>query len=431
MKTDSDDGGFGELLDAAAPDMNEGWEERAVEGMAKVHPARGLSRRWALAAVGAVALVGLGFVPIPVGQATGVLERAMAMASQATTVHMIGHAWTPKDDYDFERWVSDDGFYRSEKRSGGEVLYLQMNWGARELSYSVEDGQGYAFESFDPTERHRTGTVMPNGSYVERFFESFKRLYEELGVPPPEMKITERRERSLWGGAVDVVEAEWTIEGEASISGVTYRDGDIVRIRAEIDPRTKRLLRMEQCKFEGLWEPRYEAEYEWDVEIPQAVLEFRPPKGTTLTRSHWWEERAGQVVAEGETADWKVTVHAVDVNRHGDIVLSLSRELKPGAPTGPYWNASPIMRAAARDDAGIEYEQLGRYGCNSSLRIAYWTTILERPSEAGRPRTVTLTIWPYAKGAGEEQSVTFQNLRLPPRQDVEDVWEAAKEVIQY
>ncbi len=431
MKTERVDTAFKDLLEKATPEMEAGWEARASAATSEVRPATRKPLRWVVAAAGLMALIGLGFVPVPLGKATGTSQKAMAMASQATTVHMTGHAWTPKDDYDFERWVSDDGFYRSEKRSGAQLLDVNISWGPRELHYGVEDGQSYAVEWFNPTRRHGAGIVMPNRAYVQGFFESFKRLYEELGVPPPDMKITERRERSLWGGAVDVVEAERTIEGEASISGVSYRDGDIVRTRYEIDPQTSRLLRMSQYKFEGTWEPRYEAEYVWDVEIPQAVLEFRPPKGTTLRRTLWWENRVDQIIAQGDTRDWTVTLHAIDVSNKGDIVLSLSR-VKTAESLVPKWyNTTPAIRVEAVGNRSGGYSQLNVYSCYNRWDAGYWTTTLKAESPEADPRTITLTISPYPRSWSEGQSVTFDNVPLPPRQDVDDVFEAETEVIQY
>jgi hypothetical protein len=433
MKTDRVDESMAQLLETAAPAMSAGWEPRAMARLTATRPARGISRRLVIAAVGVAALVGLGFVPIPMGKAPGALERAMAQAEQATTVHMTGHAWNPNKEYDFEMWAADDGFYREDEISGGQAVSVTLISGARRLDYGVadDDGKQYASELFDPTTHHLGGPKMPDRSYVEGFFQSFKRMHEQLGVPAPDMKISERRERSLWGITRDVVDAEWTVQGDGSISGVDCRDGDRVRMRYDIDPPTGRLLQVKQYKFEGTWEPRYEAEYVWDVEIPANVRDFQPPQGTKLTRSLWWENRVGQVVAQADTDDWSVSLHAVDVNRNGDIVLSLSRELNPESRLSRSMDAAPVMRVEATDSAGGRYTQLHRYSCYSSSTVGYWGTTLERSSAAGNPRTVTLIVHPYAKGVSEDQSVTFRNLPLPPRQNTDDLFAAETEVIQY
>lgn len=66
MKTDSDDGGFGKLLDAAAPDMNEGWETRAREGIAAPNPAA-RRRRATVLFIALLSLIALGVIGVVAG----------------------------------------------------------------------------------------------------------------------------------------------------------------------------------------------------------------------------------------------------------------------------------------------------------------------------------------------------------------------------
>ncbi|NIM04370.1 MAG: hypothetical protein GTN69_05260 [Armatimonadetes bacterium] len=409
---------------AAPPD---GWRSRTLNRLDGVRPARRTPKRWLLVAVGVIALFGLGFVPIPMGEAPGALDRALAQAEEATTVYITGHAWrTSGQEFEFEKWMSDDGFYRSDKLENGEPVHVSLKQGATDLSFNVgEDGEKHAWETFDPLVGRVGSRPMPDKSWAFNFVKSYKSLYELMGIPVPDFKITERRERSLWTGKRDVVEVEFTVQGGSSISGVDYRDGDLIRIRAEIDPRTDRMLSMTQFQFEGTWEPRYEAQYMWDVEIPQEVREFTPPEGTKFTRSMWWKTRVAQTLASSETEDWIVTLHAVDINRRGDIVLSLNRTLKPD-PTISYKGGQPF-RAEATDNAGGEYEQLDGFSCIGP----YWTTTLEHKRGGTNPSRATITIYPYPEGQGAEQSVTFADVPLPPRQKVDDVFAAETEVIQY
>ncbi len=415
------------VFEKAGGPLADGWQGRAiaatVDGLreqAGASAAGRAKRRWlALGTAAAALLVALGFVPFPVGEAAGALQRAMAMAAQATTVHMSGQAWDSKGGFDSERWVSEDGFSRDERWEGGELVHMSMTRGDWMLLYGVseDDGTVYAYDTFAPLERHRRAGVIPGrlrGFSPEAFFGSFGRLAEAMDIAPPDMTITERRERTLWGGLVDVVEAELTVDGTSRISGVSYRDGDMVRIRAEIDPDTGRLLSMTQDKFEGLWEPRYRADYEWDVEIPESIREFRPPEGTTLERGPWWETR-----------DWEVTLHAVDLNRHGDIALSLSR-----TTSRRWYNCGEPIHVEALGSSGEQYTQFGGYGCDEYCGVGYWTTRLDRDQPGSDPQTVTLTIYPHPR-VSEGQSVTFHDLPLPPRRDVEDVFEAETERIQY
>jgi hypothetical protein len=434
MKTDHVDESMSRLLETAAPQMSAGWQARAVERLTATRPARGISRRLVLAAVGVAALVGLGFVPIPMGKAPGALERALAAAEQATTVHMTGHAWTTKGEWDLDRWDSADGFSRQEKCSAGKLVELNITQGDRVLWYLVdpETGQTSATEDFWPTNRIKFGELpaAEGKSYLARMFDSLEMLHRDLGVAAPEVEMTEHRERGLWRGAVDVVEAVWSVQGNASISGVNYREGDRVRVRAEVDPDTNRLLSMSQYKFEGTWEPTYRADYEWDVPIPDAG-EFRPPKGTRLNRHTWWQKRADQTIAAGTTQDWDVVLHAVDVNRRGDVVLSLHRAPRPESKISRWQDGSLRWRVEAADDAGVSYRVGGGGPWGSYFLVSYGTATLVPEHRDRNARSVTLTVYPYPRGQTTDQSVTFRSIPLPPRQNTDDLFAAETEVIQY
>jgi len=428
------DGQIREAVCEAAGEPRGELRARALEAMADVRPrsATWRGRSVALAAAAVALVFGLGFVPLPAGSAKGALGRALAAVERATTVHMRAHAWTSKGNFDLERWVSEDGFSRTEKRENGELVNLDITRGERVLLYLVspEDGKAYAHEGFWPTNRHKRPAVLEGRSYLAGLFYSLESLATELDVTPPDVKVTEHRERSLWGGAVDVVEAEWTVRGSCQISGVDYRDGDTVKIRAEIDPETDRMISMSQYRFEGVWEPRYRAEYEWDVDIPEAG-EFRPPKGTELRRDTWWEERADQILAAGTTEDWEVVLHSIDVNRRGDLVLSLHRAPRPESPMSRWQNGSVRWSVEAVDDAGVGYRHAGGGPWHSYFLVGYGTAKLVRAQEARNGRTVTVTVYPYPRGDTADQSVTFRGVPLPPRQDVDDPIAEAVEVIQY
>ncbi|MBE9565525.1 MAG: hypothetical protein IMF16_02110, partial [Proteobacteria bacterium] len=199
----------------------------------------------------------------------------------------------------------------------------------------------------------------------------------------------------------------------------------------EIDPTTNRVLSMSHHKYEGLWEPTYRADYEWDVEIPDSIREFRPPEGTILQRLTWWESRADELLDRSTTEDWDVTLHAVDVNPQRDVTLSLSRINTPDSAVQAVYNTAEPIRVDAVGSSGERYEQLSRYGCYNAYDVGYWTTTLERQEPGDDPRAVTLTIEPFPKGVSEGQSVIFRYVPLPPRQDVEDVYLTAIEVTEY
>ena len=122
-----------------------------------------------------------------------------------------------------------------------------------------------------------------------------------------------------------------------------------------------------------------------------------------------------------------MTLHAVDVNRHGDIVLSLQRAVNPKSALSASERA---VRVEATDDVGGEYEQLGHYNCWNTGRVGYWITTLKRQQAKGSPQAVTLIIYPCPSGVSAGEVVRF-DVPLPPRQKVDDVLKAATEVTQY
>ena len=436
MPNECDDAAITEMLRRVVPaSTNAAWREGAI---AAIQSAQRTQRRpiasvTAIAAGVAVAMIGLGFVPIPMGKAPGALARAMAMASQATTVHIVGRAWVSGQESSTETWASDDGFYRSDTTSPRDLHEVYLRRGPMVLMYWVEDGQQYAGGGFDPCllQSDAAGLPAATKSYIQVFCESFKAMQEQLGLPSPDVRITERRERSLWGGERDIVQADLITKGESNISGVHYDEGSRIRIGAEIDPTTSRILHMTQEAFEGTWERRYEADYEWDVEIPSHVREFTPPSGTKLVRHLWWQQRAGQTLAEGQTADWDVVLHAVDVGRSGNVVLSLERRLKADSALSRNMNSGVPLRVEGVGSNGKGYAQRRVFSCFNDSVVGYWTTTLTPGNPNAHPRTITLTVWPYPKGASEDQSITFNNIPLPSRQNAEDPHAAATEVIQY
>ncbi len=76
MKTDSDDGGRGEPLDAAAPDMDEGREERAREGTAAAGPPAG-RRRTIVAVIVLLSLAVLAVIGVVAGMTLFPIERSI------------------------------------------------------------------------------------------------------------------------------------------------------------------------------------------------------------------------------------------------------------------------------------------------------------------------------------------------------------------
>jgi len=415
----------------------EGWEQRAASEMARATQRGARSpRRRMLVAIGALLgllIVGLGFVPFPVGKATGALGRAVAMMSVGDTVHVTSRSWYSDDtSFEMEEWMSADGFYRQESRENGQLTMATLAEGPWELHCSLDElGTPRTSGSYDPTGLHPQ--LMPYGSELERRFEWLRHLAEWRGAPEPELAVTEQRVVSAWGGPIDVVDIEWTVgTGGAYFMLGSYSEGDCVRVRAHVDADTDRLLRVEQFREDaGAWERTCEVSYEWDVEIPESVRHLELPAGISVTWYTWWEKRAEQIIAQAETRDWVVTLHAIDIQRNGDVVLSVSRVETPDSEMPLAYNSAPPLVVEGIGSPGELYAQQNYYGCYNARRSGYWTTTLKPEDPGALPRSLTLTIWPYRESPSEEQFVVFPNVPLPPRQDVNDLYAAEKRVVQY
>jgi len=432
-------GAVTDLRGDAAPELR----ARAVAAMAAAPPApRPRHRLIAIASVAAAALFGLGFVPIPLGSAKGALDRALASAEHARTVHITSwyatphsNSWsTPEEgDATSEEWLAEEGFARREYWQRGLLRLLDLSVGPWRTDYHYDAGAeaGRAWQRFSPCMLHPAD--MPDRAEFQRRFDLLRDVAGFSHQPLPEVQFREYREGSIWGGQVAIVEAWVTATGNlAGLYGGPYVKGDTVVVRAELDPKTDSLLSVREYEVNGSKrELSYEATYEWNVEIPDTLKHFDIPAGTKLDRVTWWETRADKIIAQDTTRDWQVTLHAIDINRHGDILLSLSRVETPDTQMPSAYNTAPPLEVQAVGSGGERYEQLDGYSCYNARHTGYWTTTLKPANEAANPWAVTLTIRPYPRDPCRDQSVTFRNVPLPPRQDVDDVMVAAHEVIQH
>jgi hypothetical protein len=419
MNADRVDEKFAEVLEKAQPPLGGGWQERALKAMAASAPRRARSRvRLVAVAVGVLAaLSGLGFVPFPAGSAKGAWNRALAAAAQATTVYMRGREWTDRGEFDFQEWLSEDGFCRHERLQGGSIkeVTIRGGEGERRVRYDAERGRATDVDMPPWRPGLPDPPVLPTKDLMLGLFKSFQ-FFKAEGFPVGDVKMAERREWTLWSGARDVVEVQ---------------AGDLARARAEIEPDSGHILSLERFRNEGWgWALTYRLDYiEWGVEIPENVKDFDPPPGTTVTRVRWWTGRADKVIATATTADWEVTLHAIDVNRRGDLYLTLSR-MPSAEKRGSWYNGGLAIKVDAVDDSGAVYKQQNGYGCARD----YWSTILERGASSNPdaiPRRVTFTMYPYRRGLSKDQSVTFRDVRLPARQSGDDLGREAREVVQY
>jgi len=416
MKADRVDETMSRLLEAAAPELSAGWNKRAMDRLTASRPSRGISRRLAIAVIGVAALVGLGFVPIPMGSAAGALDRALAAVEQATTLHLVGRG----QQAEVELWMCSDGLWRYETRQNGSTVNVWLLDGNKEMTY-------------DAGERQVTETDLP-ARQGPGFGEVFRRLERDevarllAGAASLfDLDLTETRETTAWGGVRDVVEVEGVLPEGMVIPGLPCRAGDRVLIRAEIDAGTGRLAAAQVYALQGgQWELNYSADLEWETPVPESVRTLDLPPGTTVVRDMWWTTHTDRVGARGTAPGWSVVLHSLDVNQAGDLFVTLSRW--PESQTPLAVQPTPVQ---AEDDAGGRYVQADGHRFVGSYSGGYWTVILRREGGVGTPRNVTMTVYADPESPTSDQSVTFRNVPLPPRQDPDDLFAAETEVIQY
>jgi len=358
----------------------------------------------------------------------------MAAVEQAASLHLIAHSSYLGRTTRLELWWSDDGFSRRDwDQDDGWHQSVKVVDGPRRIQYrryarpdSVEQRGS---ERYGPARGRRPRA----GFLVERteIAEMFSWIHSAKG-----WAIEQRRERSLWGGAIDVIEAEGVASMPAGAFPITYAGRDRVRVRAELDPDTGRLLSLETYVFDnGSWERTYWTEcVDWDVEIPESVREVEFPEGTTVQRDHWGAERTEETIATEYTQDWEVMLHGVEVNSRGALYVTGSRWGQPGSEIGAP-NISWWVRAEGTDQFGRRYVQSGdeRWSAHADGGT-YWTVVLEPESSRippSIPRTVTLQIHLCSVEGFAEQAVTFRNVPLPPAQKGEALYLESIEVIQY
>ena len=427
MKTEHVDSEFGELLEKATPEMEAGWEARASAATSAARPAARKPWRWAMAAAGLAALIGLGFVPVRTGEATGALGRAVAALDGARGVHVVARGWSGGNEYRFEEWSTADGDTRYDQWRNGALWLTRITCVDWILFYDASSAIASAFDLPPAPEANRWPPKTPStreglGSKLQYMEEHLDGSWEEW------------REDSLLGRPVDVIEAIGHVKAASVLSGIPYESAGMVCVLAEIDVDTDRLISLREYRdVDGSWELTFETQaIEWDAEIPDSVWEFEPPAGTEFRGHTWWTGRADQELASGYAGDWKVVLHALDVNRYGDVAVTLSRWL-PEADWDSEVPQPQLPRVTVVDDRGIEYTQALGCGCVVGPAGGYW--ILNMSPEGGEdgpaPQSITLTIGSEEEAQAGHEPVTFRYVPLPPRQDVEGVFEATTEVIQY
>jgi len=406
--TDRLDEEIGKAVCEAAGEPRAEVRARAVEGMRAARPARVRSRRWLGVAVAAgMVMVGLGIVSVPFGKGNQEWNRVLAAVNSASSVHVKARWIGSEGEIVSESW-SADGFHRSEHRQEGELVRVQLYSDIptrRSLGYDVRNGEKHGIDrALRPKPRTNWAAMGTFGGGGDDLRSSLTRLAEDGNVR------TRRVATAGEGGGVDVIEAEMTQEREWS--GPAHM-GDRLRVRAEIDPLTDRVLSIARYKLEGEeWKQIYATEsIEYDVPIPDYLKSFTFPKGTTVAYSRWWEGRTDEIIAEEKSDGWTVRAHALDVDTSGDVYVTFSLWSDWDRDMAGWPLAEAIDNREAR---------YGRFPSNTGTVYDDYGVVVLRPEvelspKGWRPPTeITITFWPRE----DEEPVVLRRLPLPPSSEV-------------
>lgn len=438
MLTEGQERHLRRTLKAMQSSPSPGLEARARAAMAM--PAR--AGRWpgrlvAVSAVVAIGLLGFGLIRLPVSSASELFQGFVAAASQAKAMHMeaVIH---DEGELTILKWdAPEERFSRYERRQAGELTGLRMSDGEFTVRYTIDPrtGRGKTTERYDVLSQ---GAVLHSWAEPAPSLGPLTLFAEPIGSGELEL-LSQRRGTNDAGEAVDVVEAEWRPEGTHAMyysagdgggKGLLYEDGERVLIRVEVDPVTSLPRKMTHSVEEnGARRATFEAEFEWNAKVPAVARSFTPPPGSIVEHDYWWERRFPKVVAEGETRDWVITLHAIDVDARGWLHLSFSRHETGAVQTT---NCAPAILVEGVGSGGERYKQdsnlapfSGGPGC------AYVVVRLIPVADTALPDAITLTVTPYAESPSEDQTVIFENLPLPSRQPVDDLRAAEVEVTEY
>jgi hypothetical protein len=404
--------------------------QRALARMAAVRPSRGLSRRWVLIALTVVmaAVGGAWLLAVPGLTATGIIEEMMRAAAASDSAHMTESVWMEGETVTREQWVSSRGLAR-EMRVGEQVVQVELFGVDRTLLYVAADtGRAFVEESGGRLcTPERKAALLSEGLLGSAMLFALSDGSSRL--------LSEQLANEGDGRSTRIVEIQWRPpRGTTGVfalnnKGLIYNHGETILIHVVADAETRRPTRVEHFRLvNGTREPTYQADIEWDIAVPQDVWQFTPPEDTRVERSIDWAIMAKQELVRGQTRDWTVVLHAIEVAANGDVHLAISR-----AETGANVIASsaPPIRVSALGSDGERYHQTDRGPFFGAPGLARAVVTLEPENRGATPRSITLTVTPYPADPSEDQSVTFRNLPLPPRQDVDDLLATETEVIQY
>ncbi|MBN1460058.1 MAG: hypothetical protein JXA57_10995 [Armatimonadetes bacterium] len=462
MKTEHTDHVFGEFLEQAAPEMTDGWEERATEALHAVNPAR-VRSHWRVLpiAAGAAAVVILALSLVPSWQGERAWAFAQAAAARADSLHVTGRILVTDWDCTFERWITADGFRRYETRDGEDGWLV---------SFNQQDGQRDAWFFVGKEGKHGLVKTAVPGIGGPTPVSRGDALVDLLQLIPfmnhcADLELRTWEERDTNGRVVEVIEGQGTFEGELHAHGYgDFYRGMPLMFQATVLQETGLLLSLECWRGAGqawhqdiegdkprerpglggifnFWRPSGEWErifttekVEWNVPVPAAVSRLDWPEGTRVQVQHWLDTRGNQELGRAAVTEGEVVLHALDVNRRGDIFITVSRPGR-GVLGAPDCLRVENMDFAVVDDRGRPYGQSNHYfGGMCGFAREYEVTDLRGGygvDDDTRSRSVTVTVWPFSDEWHTGESVTFRDVPLPEPQHEDMLYDAAAEVIQY
>jgi hypothetical protein len=414
----SDDRKLRELFSQAASRPGPELKSRALAAMARGAAAKPRPRRLLAFASGLALIIGLSFVPFPLGKTSGALQKALAAMEGAETVYITGRSCVNNVPLTFKRWVAKD-FSRGETYRNGELELVILDYRGRRMIYSKAP---IYYSELTPSVEYNAPRIKGNRTYR---WPGWIRLNTYLKLPiekDPSCKIQESKIWNIWEGESIIVEIRTEVTDRPFGYGeVDYSKWGELRSVYKIDPESHHVLSMEQYYSAENWRKTYEAEYHWNVPVPDSLKHFSFPPGTVISHSNWWDTREDKVVRSIETKDWILTLHAIDVNREGEIYLSLTRVLKPESKLGP-WEITPLLlpKISVQDNLGHEYDGIGPFERGFVGDMLYgglgcYRTSKDKPG-APLPRAITLTVYPYPTGKSRTEKYVLRDIPLPPRQ---------------
>lgn len=400
------DGNVMEILERAAPSLDQGLKERTVSAMVRTNgrskllpneavPNRRRTRRIAFAlGAAAVVLFALGFVPFQDDQIPSAWAQALEAARQAQSVHIEYRIRQGGRELAYSLWASTN-VRRGETRENGTLTHLAVNSPTHTLIYTARPQ--VVTEEVLP--------ILAKGRAAQWQLLQFQEIEELFALLQRHYRLAATKVSSdSTLGPQRVTGVEGILGADGAFWGVDLRSGDRIRAIAVTDATTGRLVALQLYLWRGhTWHMVLETQtLEWDVKFPPGIESFTPPPGTRFDRRNY---AVDDPVAKGENSDWYVAIHDAHISPIGDLVVALSREPLNGVPV----DESRNVRIELVGAISTHYHQASFV---SGVYLRAETYTLKRRSEgATPPRTIDLVIDPWV-GSGQRIMIRGVPVRL-------------------